>query len=103
MIADTQEIENGFPCLINGSERTAYGKVIRCIGEGQHEWGGFKVGAGFAFQKCQHCQCSYEAMQQSFYEEDFIPRTKESYDRHCQEIADAPTDQHRRLGYNIWP
>ncbi|XP_028415149.1 uncharacterized protein LOC114538196 [Dendronephthya gigantea] len=97
IIEDIKKIESGFPCVVNGSERLVYGKVISCTGdtEGQHEWGGYKVGVGFAFQKCRHCQCTYEAMQQSFYEEDFIQRTKESYNRHCDEIEQAPTDQHK--------
>lgn len=72
-----------------------HGKVVSCTGdtEGQHEWGGYKVGVGFAFQKCRHYQCHYEAMQQSFYEEDFVPRTKESYDRQCREIEEASTEE----------
>ena len=51
------------------------------------------VGVGFAFQKCRHCQCQYGAMQKSFYEQDFVPRTKESYDRQCREIEEAATEQ----------
>ena len=67
---------------------------MSCAGdtEGQHEWGGFKVGVGFAFQKCRHCQCQFEAMQKNFYEEDFTLRTKETHERHCQEIDGAPND-----------
>ena len=54
--------------------------------------GGYKVGVGFAFQKCRHCQCQFEAMQEKFYEEDFIARTKEAHERHCHEIENAPND-----------
>ena len=95
IIDDLKKIEDGFPCHVNGSERLVYGKVVSCVGdtESQHEWGGFKVGVGFSFQKCRHCQCHYEAMQQTFYESDFVLRTKESYDRQCKEIENAPTDQ----------
>ena len=77
IIDDIKKIEYGFPCLVNGTQKIVHGKVVSCTGdtEGQHEWGGYKVGVGFAFQKCCHCQCHYEAMQQSFYE-DFVPRTK---------------------------
>ena len=97
IIEDIKKIESGFPCVINGAEKTVYGKVISCTGdtEGQHEWGGYKVGVGFAFQKCRHCQCTYEAMQQSFYEDDFVPRTKDTYDKHCKELEEAPTEQHK--------
>lgn len=95
IIEDIQKIEGGFPCLVNGTQKVVYGKVVSCTGdtEGQHEWGDYKVGVGFAFQKCRHCQCHYEAMQQSFYEEDFVMRSKESYDRQCREIEEAPTEQ----------
>ena len=34
-------------------------------------------------------------MQHSFYEEDFVQRTKESYDRQCREIQEAATEQLR--------
>ena len=95
IIEDIQKVERGFPCVINGSEKLIYGKVVSCTGdtEGQHEWGGFKVGVGLAFQKCRHCQCRYKAMQQYFYEDDFILRTKASYDRQCNDIDEAPSDQ----------
>ena len=95
IIEDLKKIECGFPCIVNGTEKLVYGKVVSCAGdtEGQHEWGGYKVGVGFAFQKCRHCQCHFEAMQHSFYEEDFISRTKESYERQCREIEEAPTEQ----------
>ena len=54
--------------------------------------GGYKVAVGFAFQKCRHCQGQFEAMQEKFYEEDFIARTKEAHERHCHEIENAPND-----------
>ena len=77
------------------AEKLVYGKVVSCAGdtEGQHEWGGYKVGVGFAFQKCRHCQCQFDAMQQNFCEEDFISRTKESYEHQCCEIEEALTEQ----------
>ena len=34
-------------------------------------------------------------MQQSFYEEDFVQRTKEGYDRQCREIQEAATEKLR--------
>ena len=34
-------------------------------------------------------------MQQSFYEVDLVPRTKDTYDRHCKELEEAPTEQHK--------
>lgn len=94
MIRDIKKLENGESMHVAGKERKVFGKVVSCAGdtEGQHEWGGFKVGVGFAFQKCRHCQCQFEAMQEKFYEEDFILRTKETHERHCQEIASAPND-----------
>ena len=57
------------------------GKVVSFAGdnEGQHEWGGFKVGVGFAFQKCRYCHCTFYAMQNKFLEDDSILQTKVTY------------------------
>ena len=106
LIEDLQKLENGCPSLIDGQEKIIFGKVICCTGdtEGQHEWAGYKVGVGFAFHKCRHCQCQYDAMQQSFYDHDFHARSKETHERHCQEINDAPTEQVKadlRITYGI--
>ena len=92
MICDIKKLENGSLFTVCGKERKVFGKVASCAEdtEGQHEWGGFKVGVGFSFQKCRHCQCQFEAMQENFYEEDFAPRSREMHDRHCQEIETAP-------------
>ena len=94
MISDFKKLESGHSFTVGGKERKVFGKVVSCAGdtEGQHEWGGFKVGVGFAFQKCRHCQCQFEAMQAMFYEEDFTLRTKETHKKHCQEIHDAPNN-----------
>jgi hypothetical protein len=94
IICDIKKLENGQSFHVGGKERKVFGKIVSCAGdtEGQHEWGGFKVGVGFAFQKCRHCQCQFAAMQEMFYEEDFTPRTKETHERHCQEIDGAPND-----------
>ena len=72
-----------------------FGKVISFTGdtEGQHEWGGYKVGVGFAFHKCRYCQCHYDAMQQSFYDYDFLAKSRETHERHCKEIDEVPTQQ----------
>ena len=92
IISDIKKLECGHLFTVGGKERKVFGKVVSCAGdtEGQHEWGGYKVGVGFAFQKCRHCQCQFEAMQEKFYEEDFIARTKEAHERHCHEIENAP-------------
>lgn len=93
IIEDVQKLENGCHFVIDGEEKLLFGKVISCTGdtEGQHEWGGYKV--GFAFHKCRHCQCHYDAMQQSFYDHDFHTRSKGTHERHCMEIDEAPTEQ----------
>ena len=94
IISDIKKLECGHLFTVGGKERKVFGKVVSCARdtEGQHEWGGYKVGVGFAFQNCRHCQCQFEAMQEKFYEEDFIARTKEAHERHCHEIENAPND-----------
>ena len=106
MIEDIKKLENGCNFVIDGEEKLIFGKVISCAGdtEGQHEWGGYKVGVGFAFHKCRHCQCHYDAMQQSFYDYDFHARSKETHERQCKEIDEAPTEQTRtdlKITYGI--
>ena len=69
--------------------------MLLCTGDtlGQHLWGGFKEGVGFTFQKCRSCLCKFNEMQQSFDENDFLMRTKHSYERHCLDIANATNEQ----------
>ena len=88
------KLENGCPFVVNGRGKVIFGKVISCARhtEGQHEPGGYKVGVGFAFHKCRHCQYHYNATQQSFYDYDFHARSKETHERHCKEIDEAPTE-----------
>ena len=85
IIEDIQKLGNGCPLVIDGEEKLVFGIVISCAGdtEGQHEWSGYKVGVGFAFHKCRHCQCHYDAMQQSFYDYDFHAGQK----RHMKNTA----------------
>ena len=97
IITDIKKLENGHEFLVKGQKKTVYGKVISCTGdnEGQHEWGGFKGGVGFAFQKCRHCLCQFKPMQQCFSEEDFVLRSKKGHERHCRDVECAITDEQR--------
>ena len=54
IIRDLKILYNGYETEVNGARETLFGKVIMCTGDtlGQHLWGGFKEGVGFAFQKC---------------------------------------------------
>ena len=62
------------------------------------------MGVGFEFHKCRHCQCHYDAMQQSFYDCDFHQRSKETHETQCNEIDGAPTGQTKadlKITYDI--
>jgi hypothetical protein len=87
ILLDIHKLECGHSLEVCSKDRKVFGKVISCPRpgdtEGQNEWGGFKIGVEFALQKCQHCQCQFEAMQKRFYEEDSTPRKKETHERHC--------------------
>ena len=80
---------------INGNRSEIFCKVLLCTGDtlDQHLWGGFKDGVGFAFHKCRSCLCNFNKMQQRFDENNFVMRTKHSYERHCLDIANAPNEQ----------
>ena len=83
MLDDIKKIKKGYPFIVDGEPKVVYGKVVSCTGdtEGQHEWAAFKVGVGFAFQKCRHCHGQFNIMQENFLDEDFTSRTKTTHDR----------------------
>ncbi|XP_028417997.1 uncharacterized protein LOC114542721 [Dendronephthya gigantea] len=93
VIDDLNILYQGCKMEINGVEKVIHGKVLLCAGDtlGQHYLGGFKEGVGVAFQKCRHCQCSFEQMQTDFLEEEFNLRTKENYSEQFDAIEQAPT------------
>ena len=86
MLDDIKKIEKGHRFTVDGETNVVYGKVVSCTGdtEGQHEWAGFKVGV--AFQKCRHCHCQFNTMQENFLGEDFTSRTKATHKRQCMEM-----------------
>ena len=89
IVDDLKKLYDRYQIKINGKIVEIFGKVLLCTGDtlGQHLWGGFKEGVGFAFQKCRSCLCNFNEMQQSFDENDFVMRTKHSYERqfrYCQ-------------------
>ena len=94
ILSDIKMLETGHPFNVLGEIKIVCGKVVSCAGdnEGQHEWGGFKVGVGFAFQKCRHCHCTFFAMQNKFLEDDFTLQTKVTHKQQCTEIRNAPND-----------
>ena len=61
ILSDIKILESGRPFNVLGEIKIVCGKVVSCAGdnEGQHEWGGFKVGVGFTFQKFRHCHCTF--------------------------------------------
>ena len=77
MLEDIKKLAHGHIFVFSGQERKVFGKVVACAGdtEGQHEWAGLNDGVGFAFQKCRHCFCQFEEMQETFLEDNFDLRT----------------------------
>ncbi|CAC5359828.1 unnamed protein product [Mytilus coruscus] len=51
-----------------------------------HEFSVFKEGVVFAYQKCRHCECTFEDMQAHFAEKSFILRSLQRYDQQVEEI-----------------
>ena len=95
IIDGLKKLYNGYQMEINGNRSEIFCKVLLCTGDtlDQHLWGGFKDGVGFAFQKCRSWLCNFNKMQQRFDENNFVMRTKHSYERHCLDIANAPNEQ----------
>ena len=75
---------------INGSNKLVNGAVLTFVGDtlASHEFCGFKVGVGFAYQKCRECICTNADIQnivhQRFF---FLPRSLFNYDLQCTEIG----------------
>ena len=93
LINDLDKLAAGHTFYIGGSPIKLYGVVVSCLGdtEGQHLWGGFKVGVGWSHQKCRQCLCIYEDMQNKFMETDLTPRTFVQYNQQCTDIETVPT------------
>ena len=55
IIDDLKKFYDGYQIERNGTRFEIFGKVLLCTGDtfGQHLWGSFKEGVGFAFQKCR--------------------------------------------------
>ena len=53
---------------------------------------GFYEGVGFAFSKCQHCECHFDDMQVYFDEENFVKQTSDGHIQQCNEIERATID-----------
>lgn len=90
---DLEVLSNGITLSINGNNYDIVGGCLCFIGDtlAAHEFGGFKLGVGFAYQKCRTCECTFDEMQTNFEEHLFIQRTLERYDDQCNELAIAHT------------
>ena len=77
ILSDIKILESGHPFNVLGEIKIVCAKVVSCAGdnEGQHEWGVFKVGVGFTFQKYRHCHRTFFSMQNKFLEDYFTLRT----------------------------
>lgn len=60
-----------------------------------NEFGGYKIGVGFAYQKCRTCKCTFDDMQANFEEHLFIERNLDRYDEQCYELSVAQTQSVR--------
>ena len=94
IVNDLEKLASGHIFNINGQPIKLHGAVVSCIAdtEGQHQWAGFKVGVGFAHQKCRNCLCRFEEMQQKFKASEFTSRNLAQYVQHCEDIETAPTE-----------
>ncbi|XP_059909523.1 uncharacterized protein LOC132459156 [Gadus macrocephalus] len=94
ILKDMDLLYNGVKIETKNGDMDLYGAVIALCGDtlAQHELAGFKEGVGFAYRKCRHCECTFEDMQTSFDENEFVQRTHAKHIRQCFEIDKASTD-----------
>ena len=90
---DLTKLCDGVQIVTANGERTIYGALVSVCGDtlAQHEVAGFKIGVGFAYSKCRHCECNFEDMQEQFNDL-FVKRTMASHNRQCNDIEKANTD-----------
>ncbi|XP_028297234.1 uncharacterized protein LOC114459068, partial [Gouania willdenowi] len=103
---DLTELCDGVQLVTANGERTIYGALMSVCGDtlAQHEVAGFKIGVGFAYSKCRHCECKFEDMQEQFNEDLFVKRTMASHNRQCNDIEKANTDflkENLKMTYGI--
>lgn len=91
---DLTELCDGVQVVTANGERTIYRALMSVCGDtlAQHEVAGFKIGVGFAYSKCRHCECNFEDMQEQFKEDLFVKRTMASHNRRCNDTEKANTD-----------
>lgn len=93
ILKDVDLLYNDVRIETSNGDMDLYGAVIAvCDTLAQHELTGFKEGVGFAYSKCRHCECTFEDMQTSFDENEFVRRTPANHIRQCFEIDKASTD-----------
>ncbi|XP_045210242.2 uncharacterized protein LOC123561730 [Mercenaria mercenaria] len=94
---DLIKLEQGITITVSGVNHFIKGSCLCFIGDNSaaHEFGGFKIGVGFSFKKCRECECTFRDMQSQFHERLLIKRSKETYERACNELLQADT-QHMR-------
>lgn len=95
IVADLRILFLGVKITYENESLTVFGKVVICTGDtlGQNLWGGFKEGVGGAFQKCRHCYCDFNLMQECFHEKDFLLRTKSLHERDVDALENSPNKQ----------
>ncbi|KAK1159914.1 hypothetical protein AOXY_G21364 [Acipenser oxyrinchus oxyrinchus] len=94
---DLCKLAQGTNVNINGVQHQIRGALISVNGDtpAANYIGGFKIGVGFAFQKCRTCECTFNDMQNKFSEKEFIQRTQERYDAQCKEMDMAQCNKMR--------
>lgn len=86
-------LAEGVNMSIKGENKIIKGAAIAFVGDtlATHEFCGFKIGVGFAFQKCRECECTNTDMQTKFHQRFFQQRNLDRYDKQCRELAIATT------------
>ncbi|CAC5421270.1 unnamed protein product [Mytilus coruscus] len=90
---DLELLAEGVKMSIKGENKIIKGAAIAVLGNtlATHEFCGFKIGVGFAFQKCRECECTNTDMQTKFHQRFFQQRNLDRYDEQCGELTRART------------
>lgn len=90
---DLIALESGVLMNFNEQQSLVKGALIGFCGDtlAAHEFAGFKEGVGFAYQKCRHCECTFDVMQAHFAGKNLILRSLPRYDQQVEEMLNAQT------------
>lgn len=104
IIDDLKKLEAGVTIIISGKVTVCFGTLTAVVADNlaMHEVGGLKCSFGRnVMRKCRTCLATEDEIQSLFSDCDFVPRTRESHDKHCASLAVEELKKHFSFLYGV--